>query len=544
MKPFDESGRFQTIANGGAELRRLAVKGAGVTVFSQGVMLAVQIAATVVLARLLMPHDFGIVAMVSTFSLLLTSFPGFTEAVLQKEDLTHSLASNLFWISAAVGVILTVAFAGAGSLLAWFYGDPRVVTVAIALSFQILFNGISIVHQGLLQRAMRFSVVSVNEILARVLSVTVSIVCALAGWEYWALVAGILVFTLSRTVGAWYLCRWMPGLPRRTTGTGSLARYARNVYGRYTVDYLAHNMDNVLVGWRFGAAPLGFYKKAYDLFALPANQLARPLTAVAVSALSRFKDDPARYRRYLLNALAVTAFVGMGLGADLTLTGKDVIRLLLGSKWAPSGRIFTFLGLGIGFMFVHATVDWIHLSIGTTDRYFRWGLVELSVTGLLFILALPWGPEGIAIAWTVSYAILILPAFWYAGKPICLGVSPVISVVWRYMLAAAIGGWTSLVAIRLFPSLGGLPGVPGAFARIVSDSLLFGVLYLGAVVLLHGSWAPLYQVAKLTREMLPSVRPLRPAPSDAAGPATVLPAQEEPSQGIPAGVGGPLGEGL
>lgn len=550
MRPFDENGRFQPVANGGAEMRRLAVKGAGATVFAQGVILVIQILATVVLARLLMPHDFGVVAMVSTFSLLLTSFPGFTEAVLQREDLTHSLASNLFWISVAVGVVLTAAFAGAGSLLAWFYGDPRVVYIAIALSLQILFNGLSIVHQGLLQRAMRFSVVAANEIVSRVLLTVVSIACALAGWEYWALVAGILVFALSRTLGAWYLCRWMPGLPRRTSGTGSLARYARNVYGRYSIDYLAHNMDNVLVGWRFGAPPLGFYKKAYDLFALPANQLAKPLTAVAVAALSRFKDDQVRYRRFLLNALAVTALVGMGLGADLTLAGKDVIRLLLGSKWAPSGRIFTFLGLGIGFMFIHTTIDWIHLSIGTTDRYFRWGLVELTVTGLLFILGLRWGPEGIAIAWTVSYAVLILPAFWYAGKPIRLGVSPVISMVWRYMLAAAVAGWTSLAAMRLFPSLGAVPGAPGALARIMAVSLLFGALYLGAVVLLHGSWAPVFQVVKLGREMLPSGWPSRWGPSAAAGAgdaalAKADGAQEEPSlpkHGVPPRVAGPVGE--
>jgi O-antigen/teichoic acid export membrane protein len=551
LKPFDESGKFQAIPDGGAELRRLAVQGAGVTVLSQGVMLAVQIITTVVLARLLMPSDFGVVAMVSTFSLLLTSFPGFTEAVLQREQINHFLASNLFWISTGVGIVLTAAFAGAGSLLAWFYGDPRVVDIAIALSFQIFINGISIVHQALLQRAMRFPAVSANEIIARVMSVVVSISCAWAGCGYWALVAGILTFPFSRSVGAWYLCRWVPGLPRRAAGTEALARFTKNVYGRYTVDYFAHNMDNVLVGWRFGAQPLGFYKKAYDLFALPANQLVKPLTAVAVAALSRFKSDPARYRRYLLNALAVTAFVGMGLGADLTLTGKDVIRLLLGPNWAQSGRIFTFLGLGIGFMFVHATHDWIHLSIGTTERYFRWGLVEFGVTGLLFIPGLSWGPEGVAIAWTVSYAILTLPAFWYAGRPIRLGVAPVISTVWRYLLAAGLAAWTSAMVIRLFPFLGALPGAAGALARIVAISSLFGVLYLSAVVLLHGSWSPLYQVARLVREMLPSSWTLRPVPSgvanaEVAAGATLTPAREEETLsdgGVPAGVGSSLNEG-
>src|ERR1700693_4387455 len=112
-------------------MRGLAVRGAGVTVLSAGLGLAVQIVSTMILARLLTPRDFGLVTMVTTFSLLLMNvgLNGFTEAVLQREEMDHALASNLFWINVGVGLVLTVAFAGAGTLLARFYGNPLVAPV-------------------------------------------------------------------------------------------------------------------------------------------------------------------------------------------------------------------------------------------------------------------------------------------------------------------------------------------------------------------------------------------------------------------------------
>lgn len=512
MKPFDANGNFRPDTGGMSELRRLAVRGAGVTVFSQGVSLAVHIVATVILARLLLPADFGVVAMVAAFSVLLTSFAGFTEAVLQRGEMDRLLASNLFWISVIIGVVLTIGFAASGPLMVRFYGDPRVAWIAVALSFQIFLSSTSILHLALLKRAMRFSLVSANTIVARTIAVVVSVSLAFAGWGYWALVAGILAFPLSRSIGAWFLCRWVPSLPRRAEGTVSAMRFAINVYGRFSVDYLAQNMDNVLVGWRFGAQPLGFYKKAYDLFALPANQLVRPLSDVAVSGLSRLKENPAQYKRYFLRGLAVTALVGMGIGANLTLVGHDLIRLLLGPRWAEAGRIFTLLGPGIGLMFLYATHGWIHLSIGTADRFFRWGILELAVTGLLFILGLPWGPEGIAMAWTVSFGILTIPAFWYAGKPIQFGTAPMVAAVWRYLLASALAGSISALLVHTFQPFVTVSGSLGAFMRIAVDSTLFMTLYLAGVVLLHGGLAPLNQVGRLLREMVLSHGLPKPVP--------------------------------
>ena len=504
MVPFDARGVFHPTAVD-RELTRFAIRGAAATVLASGVGLAVQVVGTVVLARLLTPADFGIVTMVTTFSLLLASFGlnGFTEAVIQFEEMDHYTASNLFWLNSGGGLVLAMAFAAGGSLLARLYHNPLVANAAMGVSLAILIGATSVVHLALLKRAMRFGVTSTNDFVGRVVYTAVPILLASRGWGYWALVAGIVVQQLGLAIGAWWLCRWIPSLPRRTGKTAAAIRFAAKVYGQFCLRYSTRNVDNLLVGWRFNAVALGYYKRAFDLFALSASQLTAPLDNVALAALSRLNQDPARFRRYFANALGIIAFVGMAVSADLTLVGRDVVRLVLGAQWSESGRIFQLFGPGIGAMLLASTVGWIHLSIGKPGRWLRWTVVEFAVTASLFVLALPWGPKGIAAAWSVSYCILLIPAFWYAGRPIGFGVSFLMGAVWRYGAASLLAGLVTVAVFRGRPIWASPLGPGAALEAAIIISLAFVAFYLGAVVLLHWSFAPFRQLASLLRGLAP-----------------------------------------
>jgi PST family polysaccharide transporter len=442
--------------------------------------------------------------MVTTFSLLLVNFGmnGITEAVVQRQSIDRQIASNLFWINVAGSIVLALGFAAAGPLLARLYHDPLITGVAEGVAATIFLTGLSVVHLALLKRAMRFPLVAFNDTLGRIILVGSSIVLAWLGWGYWALVAGVVLQSLSSCIGSWIGCLWIPSSPRRGAGTGPTIQFAAHTYARFSLGYFTNNFDNFLVGWRLGPATLGFYKKAYDLFALPAYQLSSGLTTVAVSALSRLQGDWVQYRRYLLRAIGIAALVGMGIGTDLTLVGKNLILVLLGPKWQESGRIFTLFGPGIGIMILYSTHAWIHLSIGRADRWFRWGLIDVAVTTVLLVLGLHWGAEGIAVAWVTSYWVLAFPSLWYAGKPIGLGISAILAVVWRYILASLVAGCASVL---ILPSAG-LNAVDStwsvAFTHLVTISILFGTLYLGAVILLHGGTAPVRQVVGLVGEMI------------------------------------------
>jgi O-antigen/teichoic acid export membrane protein len=458
-----------------------------------------------VLARLLTPNDFGVVTMVTTFSLLFRSFGvnGFTELVVQREGLTHSLASNLFWIDLGIGALLTLVFAVSGPLLALFYHDPAVTEVVRYMALTIGIGCLGWIHLGLLQRAMRFKAIAIINFTGQLLLVIVSIVLAMAGWHYWALVWGSVTQVIVVAAASWIMCRWVPSWPRRTSGTRSGFRFAMNVYAHFAFSYSTRNTDNLLVGWRYGARALGFYKKAYDLFVLAESQLLPPISSVAVSMLSRVSRDREQFQRYFLRAISVLALFGMAVGADFALVGKDLIRFLLGPGWEEAGRIFALFGPGIGIMLLYNTHGWIHLSIGRPERWFRWGLMEFVCTGSLFLLALRWGPSGIALAWTTSYFLLMFPGFWYAGKPIGLGIGPMFAVIWKFFVASAVAGCATIVILNTVPSLVMASGASGALLRMVSVSLVFFGLYLGGVIALHQGLKPLSETVGLLRELLP-----------------------------------------
>jgi PST family polysaccharide transporter len=504
LNPFAEDGNFMATPQAGVgKLRRLTTRGAGATVFAVGTSLVVQVVATVVLARILTPTDFGVVAMATTFSLLLVNFGfnGFTEAIVQRDQVHQDLASTIFWINTGFGTILTIAFAAAGSLLARFYHDPAVRPVAAGISLTIFVTSISTVHMALLKRAMRFSWLSLNDIVARFFSVGLSVVLALTGWGYWALVVGAIAQPVSAGIGAWILCGWLPGFPKRTAGVGPMLRFALNTYGNFGVNYISRNTDNLLVGWRFDAQSLGFYKKAYDLFALSVTQFVSSIAVVVVAGLSRVNKDPALYRRYLLDAIGIMTFVGMGLGSVLTVTGKDLIFALLGPKWSVAGQIFVFFGPGVGVMVIYATHAWIHLSIGRPDRWLRWAIVEFFATCAMFLLGLRWGPIGVASAWSVSLWVLLIPAIWYAGKPISLRVTSVLALIWRYIVPSVVAVTIVEFGTMYFAPALHVGGVPGALLRIVIATGVVLPLYLGGVILLHGGISPLRRLVDLLKDM-------------------------------------------
>jgi O-antigen/teichoic acid export membrane protein len=365
----------------------------------------------------------------------------------------------------------------------------------------VLLTALWVVHTALLRKAMRFSALAKNDIIARAAGVLTSVGFGLAGWGYWSLVMGACALSLSTVIGVWILCPWMPGLPRRGTGAKSTLVFAGHITARYSFNYVARNSDNLLVGWRFGAHALGFYKKAYDLFTLAMFQLISSNANVAVSALSRVREDRQKYLRFVVGAIGVTSLIGMGLAGDLTLIGRDLIRVLLGSGWETAGYIFTFFAPAVGIMMVNAIHGWLHVSLGRADRYLTWGIVEWIATIALFFAGLPWGPVGIAIAWGVSFWTLTLPALAYAGRPIGLTMGPLLRATWRYVTAALAAGSVAALALARFSSLRGAPGISGAFARILIDTVLFAGLYVTAVVLLHGSAAPFRRVLQLGQEL-------------------------------------------
>src|SRR2546425_10508764 len=206
------------------------------------------------LARRLTPEDYGLVAMV----LALTGFAplivdlGTREAIVQRFRITESEVASLFWLTVAVGLFFTCLVAVSSPLIAWFYGEPRLLTITLVGSLTFITAALPCQHYALLKRAMRFQTVVTIEVVAMVLSGLVAIAMAFQGWHYWALIARPIVMNLLIVAGVWLFCRWVPARPTMTTGVREMIKFGMNMIGYNFIDFAGKNSDRVAVGRQYG----------------------------------------------------------------------------------------------------------------------------------------------------------------------------------------------------------------------------------------------------------------------------------------------------
>lgn len=372
---------------------------------------------------------------------------GLPTATLQRAQITHAQVSNLFWVNAALGVVaMGVTLAGAG-LLASFYGEPRLAGMASVLSLALLAGSLSAQHMALLRRQMLFGRLAVVELSSQFAAATLAVLAAWRGAGYWSLVVLHLTLPLANLVGAWIACGWRPGPPARGSGVRPLLRFGGNLTLFGAVNFLARNLDDVLIGRAWGATALGYYSKGYGLLLLPLRQINQPLAGAAIAALSRLQDDPQRYRRYYLEALRLLALITMPLVAFLFAAAGAIVLLVLGDQWEEAGRLFSILAVAAFIQPVLNTTGWVYVSLGQTDRMARWGALWAGLLCVSFLIGLPWGPRGVAWAYTVANYLLALPGLWVAYARAPVGISQVLGVLARpTVLGLAVGA--AGVAVR------------------------------------------------------------------------------------------------
>lgn len=439
------------------KLAESAVRGTAATLAGQWGRFALQIASTMVLARLLTPADYGLVGMVLVITGLaerLTTM-GLTTATIQRKEITHAQVNALFWLNAALGVAAAACLAAAAPLIASFYGRAELVPVVVALSSAFVLSGLTAQHKALLARNMRFAALASAEIAAMGVGAAVAIAAAWTGMGYWALVLFHAVQPLVRLIIVWVQSDWRPSRPARAAEMRQLVSFGAYLSGTEISTYMVRNMDNVLIGRYVGAAELGIYSKAYQLLLMPIRQLQGPTHRVAVATLSRLQDDAERFRHYYRTGLGAMAFTAMPLLAALAVASDDVILLILGDQWAEAGPIFRVLAFaGIAHVVTH-TNSWLYIALGRTRRQMTWAFISHPLHILSFVVGLPWGAYGVAVAFTLTTWLMLAPSFTVATRGTPVSLRDIGASVWRpaaiTACAYAAGAWASAQVAPLHP---------------------------------------------------------------------------------------------
>lgn len=360
----------------------------GMQLVSKYSNVVVQLAVTMVLARLLTPEEFGTVAIVTVFTSFFSILAdvGISTAIIQYKDLTRDDYDALFAFSILMGVGLAGIFCLLSLPISLVYGDQQLVPLCCLASLSVFFASANMAPNGVLLRERRFAAVSVRLVVASAASGALAIGLAAGGagcyslvWQAVASAAIILAWNWGAT--RLRVTNWHFVAPLKRIG-----RYSIYQAGFSTINYFARNLDNLLVGGIMGSAQLGYYDKAYKLMGYPLNYLTGIFSDVLQPYLSEYQNDKPKLYRSWLGICRVLALVGMLVTAVFVCFPEEIVLVMYGDQWAAAVPVVAALGISVGFQMVNSTSGAIFQSAGSTDVLFRSGIICTCVS-LVAILA-------------------------------------------------------------------------------------------------------------------------------------------------------------
>lgn len=382
-------------------------RGGSIALLGQLGKLLIQFTSIVVLSRLLGPDDFGLIAMVTAFVALGELIRDFGTSIvgLQRRHLSQQQASNLFWLSVALGAGAALLLIAITPLVVLLYGDDRVSSVMPVLALSVLLNAAAAQFQVHLARAIRFGRFVTVDLASLLSGLILAIIGALNGWGYWALVVQVLTVSVVGLALRWIASGWMPSIPRRDGGNRALVGDSFSFGFAQLLTYVSSNIDTVVIGARWDAASLGGYTRAFSLLTVPLNSIMGPLTQVVIPTVNGAREEGRSTDSVLLPLQFALGLPVIWIYAMSAAVAGWLIPFLLGPDWDAVVQIFQILAVG-GVVWTFTRVSyWAFISANLGRELVRYNLVTKTFASLLILGASFISVE--AIAWAVSIGLIV-----------------------------------------------------------------------------------------------------------------------------------------
>ncbi|CAD0323741.1 lipopolysaccharide biosynthesis protein [Xanthomonas hortorum pv. vitians] len=419
-----------------------AAGGAAVTMIGQSAKMVVQFGGIILLARLLTPYDYGLMAMVTAIvgaAEILRDF-GLSAAAVQAKHVSREQRDNLFWINSGIGLSLSVVVYASAHLIANFYKEPALVMISQALAVTFLINGMTTQYRAHLSRGLRFGQVALSDVGSQVLGLVAAVAAALLGWGYWALVVQQVVQASVNFLIAASCSRWLPRGYQRAAPMRDFMSFGWNLMAAQLLGYASRNVGQVIIGWRTGPDALGLYNRAFQLLMMPLNQINAPATSVALPVLSQLQDDRERFNAFLLRGQTVMVHLIFALFAFSCALAMPLIVLVLGEQWRDAVPLFQVLTLGGIFQTASYATYWVFLSKGLMRQQLIYSLVgRIVLIGCIFAGS-RWGAMGVAIGYSFGLLLIWPLSLVWIGKISDAPVRSLFTNALRPMVAYGVAG--------------------------------------------------------------------------------------------------------
>lgn len=478
-------------------LRQKAIKGVIWTAIQNWGSQVISFAVFLLLARLLEPKVFGLVALSSVFFAFMQVFidQGLSEAIIQRQELDREHLDSAFWSNITIGLLLVgISVAGAG-IIAALFKQPLLTPIIRWLSLSFLFSSLSSVQNALLSRELAFKTLAIRTLIATFAGGVVGVMMAFLGFGVWSLVGQQLTNGLVGVLVLWWSTDWRPGLKISLKHFKELFAYGINVVGINALNFLNRRSDDFLIGYFLGPVALGYYTVAYRILLIVTQLLVGTIQKTAMPVFSRLQQEPERLRQAFYNAIQLTSLVAFPVFLGLSALAPELVIVVFGERWAPSIPVMQILGL-VGLLYAGFYYNGpVIMALGKPS--WNLGLNCLQAVGnvVAFAIAVPWGIVAVAAACVIRSYVMSPITVWVVHKLLHINLTTYLSQ-YAAPLVASLTMVVTILGAKHF--LGEMVNLPTLLAICIA---LGAVVYVATILLIAPKLAQ--QAINLFRSALP-----------------------------------------
>jgi PST family polysaccharide transporter len=410
------------------------------TVIGQIARQVISLVVVAILARLLSPGDFGLVAMGYTVKALAYVFAsvGMGSAIIQRKELDEDHLSTAYWSSFMAGILMTAVVAGSSPFVSWFFNRPELTWIIAVTAITFTFGGISSTHRDLLERKMKFKHISIIDFCDTLAGSAVAVIMAMKGMGYWSLVAREIAGAFFKIPLYCFASGWRPRLIFKIHCFKNLFGFSSYVLLSNFLNYFNRNADNIIIGKVLGATLLGYYDLAYNFMLKPLQYVSFTTAKALFPALSRIQEDKDGVRIIYLRTVKIISLLTFPMMAGLFVVAPETILVIYGPKWATTVPVLQIFCLVGALQSILTTVGTVYMSQGKSALMFKMNLIISPFVWFSFIIGVRWGIIGVAICYAIVTCCWTLINHSVANRLISLNLNEFLGVFKRPLIYTVI----------------------------------------------------------------------------------------------------------
>ncbi|NRT70248.1 lipopolysaccharide biosynthesis protein [Clostridium beijerinckii] len=367
---------------------------------TQGIQFVVQI----VLARILVPNDYGIISLITIFITIANVFiqSGFNTALIQKKDANETDFSSVFYLSLLVTSLLYVILFFNSPSIANFYGIPQLIPVLRILSITLFFGAFNSIQNAIVSKRMEFKKLFFSSLGAILISGTVGIILAYAGFGVWALVLQQLTNQFSVTLILWFTVKWRPRLIFSFKRVRGLFSYGWKLLLSSLIDTLYMNLRSLIIGKMYSAAMLGFYNRGDQFPQLIVSNINGSIQSVMLPALASEQNNRRRVKEMVRRSIVTSSFIVFPMMMGLAVVGESLVKILLTDKWLPCVPFLQVFCLSYALWPIHTANLQAINALGRSDIFLKLEIVKKIMGITVLVISMFYGVYAIAMGMLIS----------------------------------------------------------------------------------------------------------------------------------------------